>query len=132
MDSIFDRVIREARSTYLAEQDEGSMPQQAGAPAPQGQPVDAAVAPQDGKSVEQIQSGYDTFRTIIINLLRLVGQTAGAIESGDAERVQAVKTSIPNDIEKQIQIAIQQLTTAEPAQVEQSVSAILKNMAAAP
>jgi hypothetical protein len=136
MDSIFDKVIREARSTYLAEQDEGGISQQAGDPAqqaaPQGQPADAAVAPQDGKSVEQIQSGYDTFRTIIINLLRIIGQTAGAIESGDSERIQAVKSSVPNDIEKQIQIAIQQLTTAEPAQVEQSVSAILKNMAAAP
>ena len=140
MESIFDKVIREARIAYLAEQDEGGISQQAaepaqqaGAPAPQEQPADAAVAPQQGgKSVEQIQSGYDTFRSIIINLLRIVGQTAGAIESGDDERLQAVKLSIPNDIEKQIQIAIQQLTTAEPAQVEQNVSAILKNMAAAP
>jgi len=130
MDSIFDRVIREARITYLTEQDEGGevlqQGQQPDAAMPQ-QPA-AAAPPQNGKTVEQIQGGYDIFRTIVINLLRIIGQTAGAVESGDSERLQAVKSSIPKDIEKQIQIAIQQLTTAEPAQVEQNVSAIIKNM----
>lgn len=134
MESVFDKVIREARSTYLAEQPEAAPAmQQQGAPVQQGQAPaqpDAAMPQQGPKSVEQVQSGYDTFRSIIINLLRLVGQTAGAIESGDEERIQAVKSTVPTDIEKQIQIAIQQLTTAEPAQVEQSVSSIIKNMAA--
>ena len=130
MESIFDRVIREARITYLTEQDEGGEVQQQGqqpdAAMPQ-QPA-AAAPPQNGKTVEQIQGGYDIFRTIIINLLRIISQTAGAVESGDSERLQAVKSSIPKDIENQIQMAIQQLTTADPAQVEQNVSAIIKNM----
>ena len=139
MQSIFDSVIREARATYLMEQDEGTAPaaQQMPAQNPQAAPAtpaqpDAAMPQQPDKSTEQIQSGYDTFRTIIIQLLRLVSQTAGAIESNDNDRLQAVRSSIPSDVEKQINIAISQMSTSEPAQVEQIVSAVLKDLATAP
>lgn len=136
MQSIFDSVIREARATYLKEQDEAAAQPAQQMPA-QGQPAapaqqDAAVAQQPAKTTEQIQSGYDTFRTIIIQLLRIVAQTSGAIEGNDNDRLQAVRSSIPKDIEKQINIAISQLSTSEPAQVEQIVSAVLKNLSSAP
>lgn len=136
MQSLFDDVIREARATYLLEQDEVAAVQQQQMPV-QGQQAapaqpDAAMAQQPDKTTEQIQSGYDTFRTIIIQLLRLVAQTAGAIEGNDSDRLQAVRSSIPADVEKQINIAISQLSTSEPAQVEQIVSAVLKDISTAP
>lgn len=136
MQSIFDSVIREARATYLMEQDEAAdaAMQQAPAQDQQAAPAqpDAAMAQQPDKTTEQIQSGYDTFRTIIIQLLRLVAQTAGAIEGNDSDRLQAVRSSIPADVEKQINIAISQLSTSDPAQVEQIVSAVLKDLSTAP
>jgi len=136
MQSLFNSVVREARATYLKEQDETVDPSMQQMPAQDQQAAptqpDAAVAQQSNKTTEQIQSGYDTFRTIVIQLLRLVAQTAGAIESNDSNRIQAVKSNIPSDIEKQISIAISQLSTSEPAQVEQIVSAILKDLSTAP
>lgn len=136
MQSLFDSVIREARVTYLMEQDEtaDAAMQQAPVQGQQAAPAqpDAAMTQQNDKTTEQIQSGYDTFRTIIIQLLRLVAQTAGAIESNDSDRLQAVRSNIPADVEKQINIAISQLSTSDPAQVEQIVSAVLKDLSTAP
>lgn len=136
MQSLFNSVIREARATYLMEQDEAVDPSMQQMPAQDQQAAaaqpDAAMAQQPGKTTEQIQSGYDTFRTIIIQLMRLVAQTSGAIESNDSNRLQAVRSNIPSDIEKQINIAISQLSTSEPAQVEQIVSAVLNDLSTAP
>ena len=136
MQSLFNSVVREARATYLMEQDEAVDPSMQQMPAQDQQAAaaqpDAAMAQQPGKTTEQIQSGYDTFRTIIIQLMRLVAQTSGAIESNDSNRLQAVRSNIPSDIEKQINIAISQLSTSEPAQVEQIVSAVLNDLSTAP
>jgi hypothetical protein len=118
------------------EQDEAVDPSMQQMPAQDQQAAaaqpDAAMAQQPNKTTEQIQSGYDTFRTIIIQLMRLVAQTSGAIESNDSNRLQAVRSNIPSDIEKQINIAISQLSTSEPAQVEQIVSAVLRDLSTAP
>jgi hypothetical protein len=129
MQSIFDSVIREAQVTYLLEQDEAAAQQmpaqdQQAAPAPQ----DAAVAQQPNKTTEQIQSGYDVFRTVIIQLLRIIAQTAGAVEGNDSSRLQSLKSSIPADIEEEINIAISQMTVAEPAAVLQATSDLIKKM----
>lgn len=135
MESIFNKVVREAYSTYLVEQDEAAAMPAAPAPADAAMPqpaADAAAPQQPEQNPEQIQSGFDVFRGIVINLLRLVGQTAGAIESNDENRLQAVRSSIPDNIEDEINSAIAQITTAEPAKVEQAVSAVIKNMATAP
>lgn len=136
MQSLFNSVVREARATYLMEQDEAVDPSMQQMPAQDQQAAaaqpDAAMAQQPAKTTEQIQSGYDTFRTIIIQLMRLVAQTSGAIESNDSNRLQAVRSNIPSDIEKQINIAISQLSTSEPAQVEQIVSAVLNDLSTAP
>lgn len=132
MQSIFDSVIREAQVTYLLEQDEAAAQQVQQMPAQdqQAAPVqqDAAVAQQDNKTTEQIQSGYDVFRTVIIQLLRIVAQTAGAVEGNDSSRLQSLKSSIPADIEEEINIAISQMTVAEPAAVLQATNDIIKKM----
>lgn len=135
MTSKFDHVFKEAVTTYklVVEQDvavppAGNAPQQPGAQPQAAAPQDAAIAqPQqpDQGSETNVDAGYDIFKTIIIKLLRILNQTAGAVQSNDSERLQAVRNAIPDNIEDDINLTISQITTADPAKVEQQTRGIL-------
>lgn len=131
MQSQFDKIVSEAWLSYIAEQDEQAMQQPpAGAPAaPQdaaqpAAPQDAAVAPQQPDENE-IQAGFDVYKNLTVQLLRVLSTFAGAIESNDEEQLIAIKKMVPDDLVDQINQTAGQIPTSEPAVVAQAVTQLL-------
>lgn len=131
MQSQFDKIVSEAWLSYIAEQDEQAMQQPpAGAPAaPQdaaqpAAPQDAAVAPQQPDE-NAIQAGFDVYKNLTVQLLRVLSTFAGAIESNDEEQLIAIKKMVPDDLVDQINQTTGQIPTSDPAVVAQAVTQLL-------
>lgn len=134
MQSQFDKIVSEAWLSYIAEQDEQAMQQPpAGAPAAQAAPQDAAqpAAPQDAAVAPQqpdenaIQAGFDVYKNLTVQLLRVLSTFAGAIESNDEEQLIAIKKMVPDDLVDQINQTTGQIPTSDPAVVAQAVTQLL-------
>lgn len=134
MQSIFDKVVSEAWLSYIAEQDEQAMqqppvaPQDAAQaatqPATQPAPQDAAMAQQQPDE-NAIQAGFDVYKNLTVQLLRVLSTFAGAIESNDEEQLIAIKKMMPDDLVDQINQTTGQISTSEPAAVAQAVNQLL-------
>ena len=121
MQSQFDKIVSEAWQTYLVEQDA----QAAQPPAePQGAPQDAAMAQQQPDE-NAIQAGFDVYKNLTVQLLRVLSTFAGAIESNDKEQLTAIKKMVPDDLVDQINQTAGQIPTSEPAAVAQAVHQLL-------
>lgn len=134
MQSQFDKIVSEAWLSYIAEQDEQAMQQPpAGAPAAPTAPQDAAqpAAPQDAAVAPQqpdenaIQAGFDVYKNLTVQLLRVLSTFAGAIESNDEEQLIAIKKMVPDDLVDQINQTTGQIPTSDPAVVAQAVTQLL-------
>ena len=127
----FQQVVNHAVALYLEDQNQPALTQQSpqqpqpSQGAPQQSPPDAAMPQPDAA---QSQAGYDTYRNLTIQLLRIVGQFANAIQSNDEEQLSAVQRTIPEDLSSDIDQTIGQITTAEPAKVATIVSSIVSKI----
>lgn len=131
MQSQFDKIVSEAWQTYLVEQDAQAAqppaePQGAAAPqgAPQAAPQDAAMAQQQPDE-NAIQAGFDVYKNLTVQLLRVLSTFAGAIESNDEEQLIAIKKMVPDDLVDQINQTAGQIPTSEPAAVAQAINQLL-------
>lgn len=131
MQSQFDKIVSEAWQTYLVEQDAQAAqppaePQGAAAPqgAPQAAPQDAAMAQQQPDE-NAIQAGFDVYKNLTVQLLRVLSTFAGAIESNDEEQLIAIKKMVPDDLVDQINQTAGQISTSEPAAVAQAINQLL-------
>lgn len=127
MQSQFDKIVSEAWQTYLVEQDAQAAQPPAEpqvAAAPQGAPQDAAMAQQQPDE-NAIQAGFDVYKNLTVQLLRVLSTFAGAIESNDEEQLTAIKKMVPDDLVDQINQTAGQIPTSEPAAVAQAVNQLL-------
>lgn len=131
MQSQFDKIVSEAWQTYLVEQDEQAAQQPATPAAPVAQQGAAQAAPQDAAMVQQqpdenaIQAGFDVYKNLTVQLLRVLSTFAGAIESNDEEQLTAIKKMVPDDLVDQINQTAGQIPTSEPAAVAQAINQLL-------
>jgi len=134
MSSKFAAVIKNARNTYLREQDEGQQQFQQPQPdAAEPQPDQAQQPEQQPQQPESDpQAGYDVFRELTVNLLRVIASFAGAIKNNDEEQITALQKIIPTDLVQQIQQTTGQLATADPATTAQLVSGVLDSISSTP
>ena len=122
----FQQVVNHAVALYLEDQNQPALTQQSPQqPQPSQGAPDAAMPQPDAA---QSQAGYDTYRNLTIQLLRIVGQFANAIQSNDEEQLSAVQRTIPEDLSSDIDQTIGQITTAEPAKVATIVSSIVSKI----
>ena len=127
MQSQFDKIVSEAWQTYLVEQDaQAAQPpaEPQGAAAPQAAPQDAAISQQQPDE-NAIQSGFDVYKNLTVQLLRVLSTFAGAIESNDEEQLIAIKKMVPDDLVDQINQTAGQIPTSEPAVVAQAINQLL-------
>lgn len=131
MQSQFDKVVSEAWQSYIAEQGEQAAQQPSAGAAPaapqnaaQPAPQDAAVAPQQPDE-STIQAGFDVYKNLTVQLLRVLSTFAGAIESNDKEQLIAIKKMVPDDLVDQINQTAGQIPTSEPAVVAQAINQLL-------
>jgi hypothetical protein len=135
MQSQFDKIVSEAWHTYLVEQDEQAVQPPADAAAQQMAPQGAPqAAPQDAAMAQQqpdensIQAGFDVYKNLTVQLLRVLSTFAGAIESNDEEQLIAIKKMVPDDLVDQINQTAGQIPTSEPAAVAQAVNQLLSRI----
>ena len=130
MQSKFDKVVSEAWKSYVVEQGEQAMqqpqatPQANAQPAPQPTTQDAAMASQQPDE-NAAQAGFDVYKSLTVQMLRVLATFAGAIESNDEEQLIAIKKIMPDDLVEQINQTVGQIPTSAPAVVAQSVNQLL-------